>query len=57
MSQRRVSDLMVFRRESPFDKVITFSEVERPENNVLLERKIKTLEDTLLESKFGISDD
>jgi hypothetical protein len=53
LSQRRVSDLMIYRRDAPLDKIQTFDQLEHSDN-LRLENKIKTLERNLVESQKGI---
>ena len=53
VSQRLVSDLMIFRRKTPFDNVETFDQMEHSDN-LHLKNKIKALEIKLLDIQKGI---
>lgn len=54
VSQRRVSDLIIFRRTAPFDNVETFDQLEHSDN-LHLKNKINALEIKLLDIQRGIS--
>jgi hypothetical protein len=53
LSQRRVSDLMIYKRDAPLDKIQTFDQLEHSDH-LRLENKIKTLELNLGDSQKGI---